>query len=64
MVGLFSNSAMYCLLNLRKLSVALNSRVEYSWVVVVNAALLDLLLLPLARERYIAEVGVSATGWN
>lgn len=53
---------MYCLLIPRKLNVVLGSRVKYSQVVVVNAALLDLLLLLLARERYIAEVGVNATG--
>jgi len=62
MVGLFSDWAMYCLLNLRKLNEVLDSKAGYSWVVVVNAALLDLLLLLLARERYIAEVGVNATG--
>jgi len=50
---------MYCLLNLRKLIVVLDSKVKYSQVGVVNVALLDLLLH--ARRRYIAEVGVNAT---
>jgi len=60
MVELFSDWVMYCWLNLRKLIVVLEPRVRYSQVVVVSAARLDLLLL--ATQRYIAEVGVNATG--
>lgn len=46
--------------NWRKPILVLDSRVRYSQVVVVNVALLVVLLL--ARQRYIVEVGVNATG--